>query len=149
MSNTANNDLESNVIRGKQKKWMSWLSFFITILAWIYVLVYIIYIAYGMIAKAYSLDIPDFFLYNNATVVKTQGLFFTLFIIFAIEIAFMFVWMKYNYVRFSRLDRRRGAETVSNEELEKYFELEPGTVEMLQDKKIIVLEKNIIKDHIN
>lgn len=148
-ANRSENAETSNVIEGKQKKWKTFFAVFFTILAWTYILVYIIFILYGVIAKAYNLYIPKFFIYDASVVVKTQGIFKSLFIFALIEFIVLFVWMKYNYVRFAPKNRRKFTPPVTNEELDNYFELEPGTATKLQNEKIIVLEKNIIKDHFN
>ena len=136
----------TNIIKVKQKKWKKLISIVITIMVWAYVLVYVLYIFYGIIAEAYKLYIPSFFIYDKGVVVKTQGLFLALFKISIIEILILFVWMQYNYIRFSQKNRRHFAAPVLSDELKDYFELDSSTIDIMQNQKIILLKKNIIKE---
>ena len=124
-------------------------TFIFTVMAWAYILVYVLYIFYGIIAEAYKLYIPSFFIYDKGVVVKTQGLFLALFKISIIEILILFVWMQYNYIRFSQKNRRHFAAPVLSDELKDYFELDSSTIDIMQNQKIILLKKNIIKEYLD
>ena len=55
-------------------------------------------------------------------------------------------WKNYNKRKYSRLHRRRFRPPVTNDEIEETFYLDANLVHAMQERRMIVLEHNIIPD---
>lgn len=58
----------------------------------------------------------------------------------------LFVWRTYNKKRYGPLNRRKAPTPTTLEELNNLGLIEPSTIEMLQHDKVIIFEKNPVKD---
>lgn len=141
-------DLNDHLIYGKQKTWKKVIEWIITIIAWIILLSYIIYLVYGMLAVKYDWYLPNFVIYNREMIIEIKKYFFILFIAFLIIVAILIIWKNYNLRRFGKLHRRKFRPPVDNSELAEMFKLDKKTIEMMQNERVIILEKNIIPEEL-
>lgn len=141
-------DLNDHLIYGKQKTWKKVIEWIITIIAWIILLSYIIYLVYGMLAVKYDWYLPNFVIYNREMIIEIKKYFFILFIAFLIIVAILIIWKNYNLRRFGKLHRRKFRPPVDNNELAEMFKLDKKTIEMMQNERVIILEKNIIPEEL-
>ncbi|WP_214744315.1 poly-beta-1,6-N-acetyl-D-glucosamine biosynthesis protein PgaD [Exiguobacterium sp. s189] len=58
----------------------------------------------------------------------------------------LFVWRTYNKKRYGPLNRRKTPTPTTLEELNNLGLIEPSTIEMLQQDKVIIFEKNPVKE---
>lgn len=58
----------------------------------------------------------------------------------------LFVWRTYNKKRYGPLNRRKAPTPTTLEELNNLGLIEPSTIEMLQHDKVIIFEKNPVKE---
>ena len=58
----------------------------------------------------------------------------------------LFVWRTYNKKRYGPLNRRKAPKDTTFEDLNNLGLIEPTTIEMLQREKVVVFEKNPVKD---
>lgn len=58
----------------------------------------------------------------------------------------LFVWRTYNKKRYGPLNRRKMPTPTTLEELNNLGLIEPSTIEMLQHDKVIIFEKNPVKE---
>ena len=58
----------------------------------------------------------------------------------------LFVWRTYNKKRYGPLNRRKAPKDTTFEDLNNLGLIEPSTIEMLQREKVVVFEKNPVKD---
>ncbi len=144
----ANYDLTEHLIYHRQKKWKKVLEWIFTILAWILLASYIVYLIYGSLAIRYNWYLPEFLFFTREMIKTVQGYFYVLFIAFLIICIFLIFWKNYNKQKYGKLHRRKFKPPVTNEELCEMFELEPDLLDQLQYNRFSVLEKNIIPSHI-
>lgn len=132
-----------NIIDGRQKGYKKVIECILTAIAWLYMLVYIISITYGLVSIAFDIKWRLPAIYTIGMVQEVGTLFKISGIILLITIVVMLLWKQYNYKKFGKLNRRRFKESVKNDEIAELFGLEIYEVEELQDKKFIELEENI------
>lgn len=141
-SDTGKQDME--IIKGRQKTWKKCIENFITIFAWLFILVYVAYIVYGFISLAFHHTPVSIWIYNTNMLDETRHLLFVTFIIFLIECLIMIYWKEYNRIRYGKLNRRKFKPDVEPTELTLYFMLDEFTIEKFQNDNIITLDENII-----
>lgn len=135
-----------HIIRGKQIWWKRIIEVFFTMLAWVYILVFLGYVTYGFISMNLGVSFYQNKIYNLAMLLETKQLLYITGIVILIEIAFLIIWKEYNLRKYGKLRRRKFKKDVSNSELALYFQKDFFEIQQLQEQKIIVLEKNIIPD---
>lgn len=140
-------DLTKHLIYHRQKKWKKVLEWIFTIIAWILLASYIIYLLYGSLAIHYNWYLPEFLFFTREMIETVQWYFYILFIAFLFICIFLIFWKNYNKQKYGKLHRRKFKPPVTNEELSEMFELEPAMLQRLQSERVIVLEKNIIPKH--
>ncbi len=139
-------DIQEHLIYGKQKTWKKVIEWIITILAWGVLLSYIIYLVYGALAIRNNWYLPEFYVYNRDMVLTIEHYFHILFIAALIFVVFFIFWKNYNKRKYGRLHRRRFRPPVTNDEIEETFHLDANLVHAMQERRMIVLEHNIIPD---
>ena len=139
----ADKHIEHNV---EQKKWKKVLEIVLTVVAWVYIVVYWVFMIYGIICDKLGKPIREFWIYTSDTIHQTEHYFYILFIAILIEILVLIFWKEYNYRRFGKKRRRQFKPEVSNQEMDIYFHLDPELSKKLHhDKYIEVLENPIPK----
>ena len=139
-------DFDDHVISGKQKKWKKVIEWIITILGWAIMLVYVLYLAYGMLAVHFGWYLPEFLFFTRGMIFEIKRYFFILFIAALIVTLFLIIWKNYNYLRFGKLHRRTFRPDVSDEELMEFFEVDKMTVDKFHNERYILLPTNIVPE---
>lgn len=137
-------DLEEHFIYGHQKGWKKILEWIVTIIAWAFLLTYVIYLVYGILAVRNGWYLPEFTIYNREMIMEIQKYFYILFIAMLIVCVLLIFWKNYNLRRFGKLHRRKFRPAVTNEELCQMFEMDMEMIEKMQNERVVVLEQNII-----
>ena len=130
----------------KQKKWKKVIEIILTVIAWIYLVVYWAFMIYGIFCDLTHRPIKEWWIYNTATIHQTEHFFVVLFIAMLIEILVLILWKEYNLHRFGRLRRRKFKGDVSEAELDEYFKLDPKLSDALHHGKYIELYENPIPE---
>ena len=141
-------DFKDHLITGRQKWWKKIIEWIITILGWAILLSFVFYTIYGFLAERYGWYLPQYYVYNSQMRAELKIYIFIAFIALLICILVLLCWKEYNYLRFGRKNRRRFRKPVSNEELKEMFELDSMTLNHMQNDRYILLEKNIIPEHL-
>lgn len=120
----------------------------LTVVAWIYIVVYWVFMIVGIIRDARGLPVVSFWIYNQETIRQTKEFF--LFLIFGtlVEIAVLLLWKEYNKLRFGRKQRRKFKEDVKDSEIDEYFDLSEELRNTMHNEKYIILNENPIPDGI-
>ncbi len=140
---------DEDIIKGKQKPWKKVLEIIVTILAWAFILVYVIYCIYGGICLASGKTPVSIFIYNTQMLYETGELLRITFIIFLVEVIFMIFWKEYNRINFGGLKRRKFKPDVSMEQMAEFFTLDKDHIEDMQEQDYTVLERNIIPEDLD
>ena len=133
-----------NIIDGLQKKTIRRLEILITTIGWLVMLFYIIQTLLSIVV--WSFNLSNFYneLFTSSNVSTTIQTFIITIVITIGSFILMYLWGKYNYKRYAHLRRRKFPKTVTNDEIERYFNLPSSTIEKMQYDKIIILEKTIV-----
>ena len=133
-----------NIIDGLQKKTIRRLEILITTIGWLVMLFYIIQTLLSIVV--WSFNLSDFYnkLFTSSNVSTTIHTFIITIVIASGNFILMYFWGKYNYKRYAHLRRRKFPQIVTNDEIERYFNLPSSTIEKMQYDKIIILEKTIV-----
>ena len=137
-------DSEKHIIDDRQKTWKKVLEYILTALGWIYILVYLVYVIYGIIAVRFNLPLLEIGLYNRGMLAETEHMLFILFIGTLLISLYLIIWRQYNFRRFGRKDRRKFPKDVTDGELAERFGLDEEKVKELKTQKVIVFEENVI-----
>lgn len=137
-------DSEKHIINGRQKTWKKVIEYILTILGWAYILVYLVYVIYGIIAMEFNLPLLEISLYNREMLMETKHMLFIFFIGSLIITLYLICWRQYNFRRFGKKDRRKFPNDVTDEELAEHFKLDVSEVQKLKNQKVIVFEENVI-----
>lgn len=137
-------DLDENIIDGKQKKKFKIIEWIFSVFGWILMLGYLIQIIASLIVWGFSLS--NFYdkLFMIGNLENTIKIILATILISLILFIVMYVWGKYNFKRFAHLRRRKFPEDIKPEELAKYFNLSVEEIKKMQNDKKIELEKTII-----
>lgn len=130
----------------KQKKWKKIIEIILTVIAWIYLVVYWVFMIYGIFCDLTHRPIKEWWIYNKATIHQTEHFFVVLFIAILIETLVLILWKEYNLHRFGRLRRRKFKGDVTEAELDEYFKLDPKISDTLHHGKYIELYENPIPE---
>jgi len=128
----------------KQKKWKRVLEVILTVIAWVYMIVYWAFMIYGIICDKLGKPIKEWWIYTADTIHQTEHYFYILFIAILIEILVLIFWKEYNRLRFGKKDRRKFKPLVTEEELDEYFKLDEALAYSLHNDKYIELLENPI-----
>lgn len=128
----------------KQKKWKRVLEVILTVIAWVYMIVYWAFMIYGIICDKLGKPIREWWIYTADTIHQTEHHFYILFIAILIEILVLIFWKEYNRLRFGKKDRRKFKPLVTEEELDEYFKLDEALAYSLHNDKYIELLENPI-----
>lgn len=128
----------------KQKLWKRILGSLFTLLMWTYMILFFAFMAVGIIRDLLGKPVRSFFIYNTDTVRQTEHFFFVLFIAVLIEILLLIFGKEYNRRRFGGLRRRKFQPDITDEEIDRYFELDPLVSQQMHHGKYIEVLHNPI-----
>lgn len=133
-----------NIIDGLQKKTIKILEILITTIGWLVMLYYIIQTLLSIVVWSFNLSkfSNKLFISNNINTTIHTFIFTILIAIWSFIL--MYFWGIYNYKRYAHLRRRNFPKTVTNDEIELYFNLPSSIVKKMQNDKITILEKSIV-----
>ena len=140
------NSTEHIETKTRQQKWKRILEIILTVIAWVYMLVYWLFMIHGIYCDLTGKIIHEFWLYNASTIHQTEHFFFILFIAVLIETLLLILWKEYNYHRFGKLKRRKFKPDVTNAELDEFFHLSDELKEKMHNDKYIELFENPVPD---
>ena len=120
----------------------------LTVVAWIYIVVYWVFMIVGIIRDARGLPVVSFWIYNQETIRQTKEFFLFLILGTLVEIAVLLLWKEYNKLRFGRKQRRKFKEDVKDSEIDEYFDLSEELRNTMHNEKYIILNENPIPDGI-
>jgi poly-beta-1,6-N-acetyl-D-glucosamine biosynthesis protein PgaD len=137
-------DLDENIIDGKQKKKFKIIEWIFSVFGWSLMLGYLIQIIASLIVWGFSLS--NFYdkLFMIGNLENTIRIILATILISLILFIVMYGWGKYNFKRFAHLRRRKFPDDIKPEELAKYFNLPVEEIKKMQNDKKIELEKTII-----
>ncbi len=116
----------------------------LTVVAWVYIIVYWAFMIVGIIRDQMGLPVYSFWIYNQDTIRQTEEFFWILILGTLVEIAVLILWKEYNKLRFGRKQRRRFKDDVKEIEIDEYFELSEELSDIMHHGKYIVLHENPI-----
>lgn len=141
-------DMRMHLIYDQQTGWKKVIEWIITMIGWLVLLSYVGYLIYGVLAIHYNWYLPEFLFFTREMIETVKHYFYILFIGFLIICLFLIFWKNYNIRKYGKLHRRKFKPAVTNEELLEMFELEEETLSRLQNDRVVVLETNIIPEHL-
>lgn len=116
----------------------------LTVVAWVYIIVYWTFMIVGIIRDQMGLPVCSFWIYNQDTIRQTEEFFWILILGTLVEIAVLILWKEYNKLRFGRKQRRKFKDDVKEIEIDEYFELSEELSDIMHHGKYIVLHENPI-----
>lgn len=116
----------------------------LTVVAWVYIIVYWAFMIVGIIRDQMGLPVYSFWIYNQNTIRQTEEFFWILILGTLVEIAVLILWKEYNKLRFGRKQRRKFKDDVKEIEIDEYFELSEELSDIMHHGKYIVLHENPI-----
>jgi len=134
----------NDIIDGRQKKTKRYFEIILSVIGWLYIVVYVVYIIYGMVAKLFGLPVIKIGIYNDYMITETMSYFKILSIIILISIVIITFWRFYNAKRYGEMKRRFSPQNSNNKELSEYFNIDESVIVRMQTEKIITLENNIV-----
>ena len=140
---------KADIIKNRQKWWKKIIEIFITVFAWAFILVYVIYIIYGVYMISVGKTPFAIFIYNEAMVRDSGRLALISLIILLVEIVVMIFWKEYNRLRFGKKNRRKFRPDVTVAETAEFMHMTEEAVAKMQNDKVVVLEKNIIPEELH
>ena len=134
--------------KNNQKTWKKVIGVVLTLIAWIYMLVYFCYMIYGIICDKMHRPVKEFLFYDLNKIHQTEHFFAVLFIAVLIEILVLLLWKEYNRRRFGSLRRRKFAPDITDQEIDSYFHLDPLVSEVFHNEKYIGIEETPVPEGI-
>ena len=120
----------------------------LTLIAWIYMLVYFVYMIYGIICDKLNRPVKEFLFYDLNKIRQTEHFFAVLCIATLIELLVLIVWKEYNRRRFGSLRRRTFAPDITNQQIDSYFHLDPELSAVFHNDKYIEIEETPVPEGI-
>ena len=120
----------------------------LTLVAWIYMLVYFCYMIYGIICDKMNRPVKEFLFYDLNKIRQTEHFFAVLFIAVLIELLVLILWKEYNRRRFGSLRRRKFAPDITDQEIDSYFHLDPVVSTVFHNEKYIEIEETPVPEGI-
>ena len=130
----------------KQKTWKKAVGVILTLVAWIYMLVYFCYMIYGIICDKMNRPVKEFLFYDLNKIRQTEHFFMILFIAVLIELLVLIIWKEYNRRRFGSLRRRKFAPDITDQEIDSYFHLDPVVSTVFHNEKYIGIEETPVPE---
>ena len=130
----------------KQVWWKRLIEIVLTLIGWIYMVVYWAYMMYGIIRDALGYPVKDLWFYNMEMLKTTEHYFYIMGIVIMIELATIIIWKEYNRKRFGKKRRRTFKPDIENREIDECFELAPDLSNRLHNHKYVEILQNPIPE---
>ena len=130
----------------KQVWWKRLIEVVLTVVGWLYMLVYWAYMMYGIFRDALGYPVKELFIYDMAMLKTTEHYFYIMGIVIMIELAALIIWKEYNRNRFGKKNRRKFKPDTDEREIDEFFELEPELSNKLHNHKYIEVLQNPIPE---
>ncbi len=144
-----NQEEESHIeYKNNQKTWKKAVGVILTLFAWVYMLVYFVYMIYGIICDKTNRPVKEFLFYDLNKIRQTEHFFAILCIATLIELLVLIVWKEYNRRRFGSLRRRTFAPDITNQQIDSYFHLDPELSATFHNDKYIEIEETPVPEGI-
>lgn len=133
------------LVKTKRSFVRSFIEILLTVVFWIYTLVVSWFFVSALLNQndRYIATLKSALNVTNADI---RGLI-SLGVLILIGLAtLLFIWRTYNKKRYGPLNRRKTPTPTTLEELNNLGLIEPSTIEMLQQDKVIIFEKNPVKE---
>lgn len=134
--------------KNNQKTWKKAVGVILTLFAWVYMLVYFVYMIYGIICDKTNRPVKEFLFYDLNKIRQTEHFFAILCIATLIELLVLIVWKEYNRRRFGSLRRRTFAPDITNQQIDSYFHLDPELSATFHNDKYIEIEETPVPEGI-
>ena len=134
--------------KNNQKTWKKAVGVILTLFAWVYMLVYFVYMIYGIICDKTNRPVKEFLFYDLNKIRQTEHFFAVLCIATLIELLVLIVWKEYNRRRFGSLRRRTFAPDITNQQIDSYFHLDPELSAVFHNDKYIEIEETPVPEGI-
>lgn len=135
----------SFIIKSKKIWWREIIVAMITLLLWVYCGAVVFFYLDALLALNH--DFPQLFrTVFKITNVDVKNFIKLIWCLFSMAFFTLFIWSYYNRRRFGSLTRRHYPSETTKEDLLKLNMIDEETYDKLQNSKVIVFEKNPIKD---
>ena len=134
--------------KNNQKTWKKAVGVILTLFAWVYMLVYFVYMIYGIICDKTNRPVKEFLFYDLNKIRQTEHFFAVLCIATLIELLVLIVWKEYNRRRCGSLRRRTFAPDITNQQIDSYFHLDPELSAVFHNDKYIEIEETPVPEGI-
>ena len=137
--------IEDNVT---QKPLRKLIGLILTVVAWLYVVIYWVFMLTNIIRDLLGKPVITFWIYTQDTIRQTEHFFVILAIGILVETALLILWKEYNKIRFGRKQRRKFKGDVSDSEIDEFFELSEELRDLMHNHKYVILHENPVPDGI-
>jgi poly-beta-1,6-N-acetyl-D-glucosamine biosynthesis protein PgaD len=132
------------IIDGRQKKKVKVFELLFTSFSWVILIGFFGQVILSILIWVFNLSNIYVELILLGNIEDSISIMLTTIIISLCSFIMMYVWGRYNYKKYGKLQRRTFPKDVTAEDLSEYFLLSKEEVERFQSDKIIKLEDNII-----
>lgn len=130
----------------KQVWWKRLIEIILTVLGWLYMVVYWAFMMYGIFRDALGYPVEKLFIYDMEMLKTTEHYFHIMGIVILIELAVILIWKEYNRKRFGRKRRRTFKPDIEEREIDEIFELAPELSDRLHHHKYVEILRNPIPE---
>lgn len=132
----------------KQVWWKRLIEVILTVLGWLYMVVYWAFMMYGIFRDALGYPVGKLFIYDLEMLRTTEHYFYIMGIVIMIELATIIIWKEYNRNRFGKKRRRTFKPDTEESEIDSIFELSPELSDRLHHHKYVEILQNPIPEGI-
>ena len=130
----------------KQVWWKRLIEVILTVLGWLYMVVYWAFMMYGIFRDALGYPVGKLFIYDLEMLRTTEHYFYIMGIVIMIELAAIIIWKEYNRNRFGKKRRRTFKSDTEESEIDNIFELSPELSDRLHHHKYVEILQNPIPE---
>ena len=130
----------------KQVWWKRLIEVILTVLGWLYMVVYWAFMMYGIFRDALGYPVGKLFIYDLEMLRTTEHYFYIMGIVIMIELAAIIIWKDYNRNRFGKKRRRTFKPDTEESEIDDIFELSPELSDRLHHHKYVEILQNPIPE---
>ena len=130
----------------KQVWWKRLIEVILTVLGWLYMVVYWAFMMYGIFRDALGYPVGKLFIYDLEMLRTTEHYFYIMGIVIMIELATIIIWKEYNRNRFGKKRRRTFKPDTEESEIDDIFELSPELSDRLHHHKYVEILQNPIPE---
>ena len=130
----------------KQVWWKRLIEVILTVLGWLYMVVYWAFMMYGIFRDALGYPVGKLFIYDLEMLRTTEHYFYIMGIVMMIELAAIIIWKEYNRNRFGKKRRRTFKPDTEESEIDDIFELSPELSDRLHHHKYVEILQNPIPE---